>query len=204
MKQMVEIQGGDSQEKNTIKQSHCKRCENTHGYQKGKFPAWGTICSACGKKNYWAKMCTNKNENKKRFVQARTTHNPKQPHEIQNKKCNNRICAMNSDTRELSRLDKEFEQLTFDAVQQQRDNRTEIFTELKIRLPDTPGTHTLKAKVNTAAEGNTLPLRTFHRMYPDKIDDLEQLINKKGAHNTNCIQWLKQNAAWFSVHTVCT
>ena len=65
MKQMAEIQGGDSQEINTINQSHCKRCENTH--------------------------------------------NPKQPHEIQNKRRNNRICAMNSDTREPSKLTREFE-----------------------------------------------------------------------------------------------
>ena len=112
-------------------------------------------------------MCTNKNENKKRFAQARTIHNPKQPHEIQTKKRNNRICAINSDTREPSKLYKEFELLTFDAVQQQRDNRTEIFTELQIRLPDRPGIHTLKAKGDTGAEGNTLPLRTFRRMFPD-------------------------------------
>ena len=77
MKQMAEIQGGDSQEINTIEQSNCKRCGNTHGYQKGKCPAWGTTCSACGKKNHWSKMCTSKNENKKRFAPARTTHNPK-------------------------------------------------------------------------------------------------------------------------------
>ena len=121
-------------------------------------------------------MCTNKNENKRRFAQARTAHNSKQPHEIQNKKRNNRICAMNSDTRELSRLYRVFEQLTFDAVQQQRDNRTEIFTELQIRLPDRPGTHTLKVNVNTGAEGNTLPLRTFCRMFPDEVDDLGQPI----------------------------
>ena len=107
-------------------------------------------------------MCTNKNENKKRFAQARTTHNPKQPHEIQNKKRNNRICAMNSEKRELSRLYREFRQLTF--------------TELQIRLPGRPGTHILKAKVDTGAEGNTLPLRTFSRMFPDRVDDIGQPI----------------------------
>ena len=176
MKQIAEIQGGDSQEINTIKQSHCKQCGNTHGYQKGKCPAWGTMCSACGKKNHWAKMCTNKNENKRRFARACTTHNPKQPRVIQNKKRNNRICAMNSDTREPSMLYREFEQLTFDVVQQQRDNRTEIFTELQIRLPDRPGTHTLKAKVDTGAEDDTLSPRTFRRMFPDKVDDLGQPI----------------------------
>ena len=83
---------------------------------------------------------------------------------------------MNSDTREPSRLYREFEQLTFDAVQQQRDNRTEIFTELQIKLPDRPGTYILKAKVDTGAEGNTLPLRTFRRMFPDKVGDLRQPI----------------------------
>ena len=170
MKQMAEIQGGDSQEINTI-----KRCGNTHGYQKGKCPAWATTCSACGKKNHWAKMYTNKNENE-RFAQASTTHNPKQPHEIQNKERNNRICAMNSDTREPSKLYREFEQLMFVAVQLQRDNRTEIFTELQIRLPDRPCTHILKAKVDRGAEGITLLLRTFRRMFPDKVDDLGQPI----------------------------
>ena len=83
---------------------------------------------------------------------------------------------MNSDKKEPSKLYREFEQLTFDAVQQQRDNRTEIFTELQIRLPDRPGTHTLKAKVDTGAESNTIPLRTFRRMFPDKVDDLGQPI----------------------------
>ena len=72
-------------------------------------------------------MCTSKNENKKRFTQAHMTHSPKQPHEIQNKKCNHQIYVMNSDTREPSRLYREFEQLTFDAVQQKRNHRTEIF-----------------------------------------------------------------------------
>ena len=159
------------------------------------------------KKNHWAKMCTNKNDNKKRFAQARTTHNPKRPHEIQNKKGNNRICMMNLDTREPSRLYSEFGQLTFDAVQQQRDNQTEIFTELQIRLSDRSGTHTLKAKVDTGAEGNTLPRRTFRRMFPDKVDELGHPIpgsTKKGAYDSNCIQRLKHSAAWFSVHTVCT
>ena len=53
-------------------------------------------------------------------------------------------------------------------------NRTETFTELQIRLPDRPDT--LKAKVDTSAEGNTLPLRTFRMTFSDKVDDLGQPI----------------------------
>lgn len=77
---------------------------------------------------------------------------------------------------EPSDVYREFEQLSFDAIQQQKDDQTEIFTELKIRLPNRPGTHLLKAKVDTGVEGNTLPLRTFRRMFPDKVDDLGQPI----------------------------
>ena len=118
-------------------------------------------------------MCLNKNESTKKFTQARMVHNNKQPRENKNKKWNNQIFSMKSEPSDLYR---DFEQLSFDAIQQQKDNRTEVFTELKIKLPSRPGIHILKAKVDTGAEGNTLPLRTFRRMFPDKVDDLGQPI----------------------------
>lgn len=71
---------------------------------------------------------------------------------------------------------REFEQLNFNAIHQPKDERTEIITELKIKLPNRPGTHILKAKVDTGAEGNTLPLRTFRNMFPNRVDDLGQPI----------------------------
>ena len=64
---------------------------------------------------------------------------------------------MKSDKREPNEPYKEFEQLGFDAIQQQKDDRTEVFVELQIKLPNKLDTHTLKAKVETGAEGNTLP-----------------------------------------------
>ena len=129
-------------------------------------PSLGYHMFGLWKKESFGKDVHQQNENKRRFAQARMTHNHKQLHEIQ------KICAMKSDKREPCKLYREFEQLTFDAVQQQRDNRIEIFTELQIRLPDRSGTHTLKAKVDTGAEGSTLPLRTFRRIFPDKVDGL--------------------------------
>ena len=73
---------------------------------------------------------------------------------------------MKSDKREPNEPYKEFEQLAFDAIQQQKDDRIEVFAELQIKLPNQPDTYTLKAKVDTEAEGNTLPLRIFRRMFP--------------------------------------
>ena len=39
-----------------------------------------------------------------------------------------------------------------------------------MRRNNRPGIHNLSAKIDTGAQGNTIPLRTFHRMYPDKLD----------------------------------
>ena len=170
MKQLAEIQEGDSQEISRIKQSHFRRCGSTRSHPKGKCPAWGTTCSACEKKKHWAKMCTNKNENKWRHVRAWTAQisNSSQSREYQTKKGGNRICSMKSDKRKPNELYKEFEQLAFDVIQQQKDDRTEFLAELRIKLPNKPGTHTLKAKVDTGSESNTLPLITFQRMFSNK------------------------------------
>ena len=41
---------------------------------------------------------------------------------------------------------------------------------MQIKLNNRPGIHNLSAKIDTGAQGNTLPLRTFRRMYPDQLD----------------------------------
>ena len=38
------------------------------------------------------------------------------------------------------------------------------------QLPNRKGVHELKIKVDTGAEGNTLPLRTFQQMFPEHVD----------------------------------
>ena len=148
------------------------------------------------KKNHWAKMCMNKIKNERRRIQEWTAENSNssQSREYQTKRHGNRICSMKSDKREPNELYREFEQLAFDAIQLQKDDQTKVFSELQIKLPNKPGNHTLKAKV---AAGNTLPLRTFRRMFPNKVDSFEIATlwyNAKGAHGTNCLQRLNYNA----------
>ena len=122
MKQLTEIQERDSQKISVIKQSHCKQCGSTHSNPKGKCPSWSTTCLTCGKKNHRVKMCINKNKNKGRHIRARTAQNSNssQSCEYQTKKRGNRICSMKFDKREPSKLYKKFEQLAFDAIQQQK------------------------------------------------------------------------------------
>ena len=76
-------------------------------------------------------------------------------------------------------LPDQFEQLSFecvtlqqtvDAISRDTDTRDELFANLDIKLPDRPGQHKLKMKVDTGAQGNILPVRTFRRMFPQALD----------------------------------
>ena len=72
---------------------------------------------------------------------------------------------------QTSPVDDHFEQLHFDDVSVKDDAR-EVFATLKIKPRN--GTRerpaSIKVKVDTGAQGNILPLRTFRRMYPELLD----------------------------------
>ena len=52
----------------------------------------------------------------------------------------------------------------------QQNSRDEAYAQVQIKLNNRPGIHHLSAKIDTGAQGNTIPLRTFRHMYPDKLD----------------------------------
>ena len=68
--------------------------------------------------------------------------------------------------------DDTFQQLEFTSVTN-NDERDEIFATLDISLGNGARYRdaTLKVKVDTGAQGNILPVRTFKRMYPELLDD---------------------------------
>ena len=51
-----------------------------------------------------------------------------------------------------------------------KNKRDELYININIKLANRPGVHSLKVKVDTGAQGNILPLRTYRRMYPESID----------------------------------
>ena len=64
--------------------------------------------------------------------------------------------------------DARFDQLSDNINAVERD---EVYATLRITLKDRPDTPaTLRIKVDTGAQGNVMPLRTFQRMYPSNID----------------------------------
>lgn len=78
----------------------------------------------------------------------------------------------------------------------QADQRDELVATLNITLDHKPGNHTLKVKVDTGAQGNVLPLRTFRKAFPELIDDrgyprdgaIRQQPTKLYAYNGTAIQ----------------
>ena len=83
---------------------------------------------------------------------------------------------MSSIEYDISDAQAQFESISFDTIvaqskgNQSSDTRDEIFATLNITLQHRPGSHTLKVKVDTGAQGNILPLRTFRRMFPQSLD----------------------------------
>ena len=56
---------------------------------------------------------------------------------------------------------------------------------INIKLPNRNGIHKLRLKIDTGVQANTLPVSTFRRMFPEKLDadgfpnTKKQFINKK-------------------------
>ena len=66
-----------------------------------------------------------------------------------------------------------------------QSSRDEAFVTFNVKLTSRQGIHNLILKVDTGAQGNTLPLATFRKMFPDKLDrnGLPQQEIAKAAHD---------------------
>ena len=75
----------------------------------------------------------------------------------------------------MSNLSNQFDTFTFNSIHVssfclEENERDEAFATLNIRLTSRPGTHKLELKVDTGAHVNTLPLRTYRRMFPNSLN----------------------------------
>ena len=90
-------------------------------------------------------------------------------------------------------VEEQMESLTFNCIYM--THRDEAFILINIKLLNRNGIHKLRLKINTCAQGNTLPVCTFRRMFPEKLDAdgfpniKKQFINKKLIRHTNKMLW---------------
>ena len=101
-------------------------------------------------------------------------------------------------------LDETFESLSFDSVNNESgDTRDEIFAMINITLEDRPHIPaTLKAKVDTGASGNILPLRIFRRMYPTKLNAEGFPAERTLVPQPDCVQWYTHTTVWHNDYTL--
>ena len=64
--------------------------------------------------------------------------------------------------------EEQMESLTFNCINMTQ--RDEAFVLINIELPNRNGIHKLRLKIDTEAQGNTQPVSTFRRMFPEKLD----------------------------------
>ena len=131
----------------------CGRCGYDKHKQGQKCPAQGTRCNNCSGRDHWGSVC--KKPKSKKGDKGKQKR--KQVHETQHTE------TLDDDTDELT-----FEEINISIDTLDSDERDEIFAELNIKLKGRP--RKLKAKVDTGAQGNILPLRIYKQMFPENFD----------------------------------
>ena len=160
---------------NVVNARTCDFCSRRHPAGRDKCPAYGTVCKTCGQRNHWSRSAKCRPRSERRSdSRQRTGGRDRQRSRSRPRKGNHG----NGGKRQFNEvrsndskgLDDAFETLSFQSVGVDvidNDTRDEVFTSIGITLRRKPAT--LKAKVDTGAQGNLLPLRIFRRMYPELL-----------------------------------
>ena len=161
----------------------CRNCGTSH--EPLRCPAFGSLCDYCSKRNHWSRVCLKKERESNKgstrnesnahardstsyMTQSNTRQRPRQSRNIN---------TVQRDENEFS--DEQFDTLVFetitiDSIHPAHDinkpNRDEVIVDLNVQLPQRQNSTTvLKAKLDTGAQGNILPLRLYREMFPDNI-----------------------------------
>jgi hypothetical protein len=158
--------------------SRCHNCGLDHRRGKEHCPAKDDVCSACKKIGHWAKMCITS-----KYQKGRTgAKQHYQPHQQRNQQkgeyrhSQRKQQQVHSIETEVDETANDIADIHFDVVEisplcmDTINRRNEAHISIHIKPADLPPCH-LKLKVDTGAQANTLPYRTYKQMYPDRIDE---------------------------------
>ena len=159
-------QSKDSSNIDAIQKNLCKKCGKDHHKSK-PCPAQNSKCRKCGKIGHWKAMC-NPQLGQKKKPPGQKKKNKKQSPDS-DKKVDNITDNMDDMFESLH-----FESINVDTVESTDatavDNRDEVFVDLKVKLAQRAGIHSLRVKVDTGAQGDVLPVRIFRKMFPSLVD----------------------------------
>ena len=183
----------------TIKYRGCNYCGTKHASK--KCPAFGSNCRACGKANHRAKVCCSSGRG--------SSPQQQQGHGIQRIRARSQRGGHHNSRQQVHELqtdpepDDNFKMLTFNNIQisSLQLTRNEAFVKLNVRLTSRPGIHKLVLKVDTRAQGNTLPLRIYSQMFPDQLtkDGLQTKNVGKAAHQVRLTAYNGTNIPCYGI-----
>ena len=145
----------------TVSEIKSKRpCDNCGRFHHPKrCPAFYATCDKCKQKGHWAVKC--KNKPKAKSQNNRQHYKSKRRSRSRTPKRDRR--AMHEIAEES---DPEDDTVHFDEIT--TPSRGEVFTNVDINPPLLKkGNYSLRVKIDTGANGNTLPLRIFQKMYSE-------------------------------------
>ena len=113
------------------------------------------------KANHWASICLSNGTKPKQRPrsQSRELKKPKSHYQPQYR----RKQYVKTDAVYNREAEEQMESLTFNC--NNMTHRHEAFVLINIKLPNRNGFHKLRLKIDTGAQGNTLPVSTFRRMF---------------------------------------
>ena len=150
------------------KSVRCSYCGRNHDKTNREMcPAFGKQCRNCGRANHWAEVCTRpKVSQLPGRSSSQTQQQPQRNSSYSSSKPSKQVSAVTEDFESLT-----FESISIHGVTDDDQARDQIFVCLGIDLPHCGSETFLRAKVDTGAQGNVLPLRIFKSMFPGDIDE---------------------------------
>ena len=154
----------------------CKFCALDHPF--GKCPAYYTKCTRCGQIGHWKSWCKTLNTGKRETEDKRLYYNREEGKKLHGKTNQKRQKEFQLQKKQVHAVDEEQQEahLSFDAIQSSRrevdgPNNDDVMVRVKVQLPDRTQQAEMTCKVDTGAQGNILPLRTFRKMFPEMLKD---------------------------------
>jgi len=170
----------------------CGNCGLSHPPR--KCPAYNDTCNACKALGHWAPFCRKTARKRDTSRTRRQSHHKSTDRHRGRSQSGNRHRRRHKSPynkgprkdRSVSTLDvdqaqdptatytKEFFSVSVCSFEEEEPHRKSAFTTLHVQCPKLKGTHRLKLKIDTGADGNTLPVRTMCQMYGDSWKTMVQ------------------------------
>ena len=159
-----------SKSRNRNNQWNCRNCGTKHLPR--QCPAYKDTCDGCGNKGHWVNFCrlTNRANNHKKHYDSR---HPRHSHGSKDRRSSRKVDEIKqAEASCLSNMEEQFESFTFSEITVSSlclmDKRDEAFVTMNIEISNQK--HKLQLKVDTGAQANTLPLHTYRKMFPTRLD----------------------------------